>query len=131
MISCTCFRSSPATCARSLRGLIEILGVLAKDGDGEGVTILDEDLAVAVEQDPTRRAQRERALMVVLRHLLVLGVLDDLQDPEADAERGKRQDDGDLEHDQPLTDSPAIFTLDIVSLSTLGFRLWPLPDFDL
>ncbi len=92
------------------RGLIEILGVLAKDGDREGVTILDQDLAVAVEQDPTRRAQSERALMVVLRHLLVLLVLSDLQDPETHGECGKRHNHGDLEYDQSLADSPAIFT---------------------
>jgi hypothetical protein len=91
-------------------GLIEILGVLAKDGDREGVTILDQNFSVAVEQDPTRRAQGERALMVVLRHLLVFLVLSNLQDPETHGERSKRHNHGDLECDQSLADSPAIFT---------------------
>ncbi len=54
-------------------------------------------LPVAIEHDPARRAQRERPLVVVLRHLLELRVLDDLQHPEADGERREDPDDGVLE----------------------------------
>ena len=93
------------------RRAIEVLGVFAEDRNGERVPILDEDLPVAIEQHAARRAQSERPLVVVLRHLLVLVVLNDLEDPETDPERGEHHDHGELEHHQPLTDSPAIFTL--------------------
>src|SRR6185295_1957960 len=121
------FQVEPRHAREESRGLTKVLGVLAQDGDREGVTVLDEHLAVAVEQDPTRRAQRERALMVVLRHLLVLVVLSDLQDPETHAERGKRHDHGDLEYDQSLADSPAIFTRRRIEPPT-AYRLLPTSD---
>ena len=79
--------------ASSRIGAIEILGVLADDRDVERVAVLDEDLAVAVEEDAARRAQRQRALVVVLRHLLELRVLDDLEEPEADRQHGEHHDD--------------------------------------
>ena len=49
--------------------------------------------AVAVEHDAARRAQRERPLMVVLRHLLELRVLHDLEHPEADRQHREHADD--------------------------------------
>ena len=63
--------------------------MLADERDVEGVPVLDEDLAVAVEQHAARRAQRQRALVVVLRHLVELLVLDDLEEPEPDARAPK------------------------------------------
>jgi hypothetical protein len=69
---------------------VQILGVLADDRDAVGAAVLDQHLAVAVEHDAARRPQRERPLMVVLRHLLELRVLHDLQHPEADREDRER-----------------------------------------
>ena len=68
---------------------VEILGVLADDGDGERAAVFDQDLAVAIEHDTARRAQRDGALVVVLGQLLELLVLDDLQVPEAERENGE------------------------------------------
>ncbi len=68
---------------------VEVLGVLADDGDGERAAIFDEHLAVAIEHHAARRAQGDRALMVVLGELLELLVLDDLQVPEAEGENRK------------------------------------------
>src|SRR6266545_3980763 len=73
------------------------------------MSILDEHLAVAVVQHAARRAQRERPLVVVLGHLLVLGVFDNLEEPEADAEDRKYRDTGDLQHGEPDGNPPAIF----------------------
>src|SRR5262249_37256109 len=88
---------------------VEILGVLANDRNRERVTVIDEHLTVAVVQHTARRAQRERPLVIVCRHFLVLGVLDDLQEPEADAERGKHDHACHLHYGEPDRDSPAIF----------------------
>ena len=65
--------------------------------------------AVAIEHHAARRAQRDRALMVVLGELFELLVLDDLQVPEAEGEN--RKDDGTphLQHDEPNRDAAAIF----------------------
>ena len=68
---------------------VEILGVLADDGDGERAAVFDQDFAVAIEHDTARRAQRDGALVVVLGQLLELLVLDDLQVPEAERENGE------------------------------------------
>src|SRR5437762_7994678 len=89
--------------------LVEIFRVLADDRDGEGVAVLDEDLAVAVVEHSARRAQRDRALIVVFRHLGVLVVLDDLQEPEADRQRRKHRDARDLQHGQPRRNPSSIF----------------------
>ena len=72
---------------------VQVFRVLAHDRNAVGVAVLDEHLAFAVEDDAARRAQGERPLMVVLRHLFELRVLDDLQHPEADGEN--REDDRD------------------------------------
>src|SRR5204863_9927246 len=64
---------------------------------------------VAVVEHAARSAQRERPLVVVFRHLLVLGVLDDLEEPEADAKRGKHDHARHLQHGEPDTDTTAIF----------------------
>src|SRR6266508_3212511 len=60
-------------------------------------------------QHAARRAQRERPLVIVQRHLLVLLLLNDLEEPEANRQRGKRHDDADLQRDEPDGDSPTIF----------------------
>jgi hypothetical protein len=88
---------------------IDVLGVLADDGNRERVPIVDEHLAVSVVKHTARRAQRERPLVIVCGHFLVLGVLDDLQEPEADAERGKHDHAGHLQYGEPDSDAPAIF----------------------
>jgi hypothetical protein len=70
--------------------------VLADDGDGERAAILDEYLAVAIEHDAARRAQRDGALVVVLCQLLELLVLNDLQVPEAERENREHHGKADL-----------------------------------
>ena len=102
------FRIEPRHVGQQPHRAIEILGVLADDRNGEGVAVVDEDLAVAIEHHAARRTQRERALMIVLGHLLVLGVLNDLQDPETDPQRGKRDHGAHLQADQPCPDTPSI-----------------------
>ena len=57
------------------------------DRDVERGAVLDEHAAVAVEQHAARRPERQLALVVVLRHLLELRVLDDLEEPEAHGEQ--------------------------------------------
>jgi len=84
---------------QQFHGATEIFGVLADDRNREGVAVIDKDPAVAVEHHPTRRAQRQRALVIVRRHLLVLQVLHDLQGPEADSQRSKDDDGAHLQAD--------------------------------
>jgi hypothetical protein len=93
-------------CRQQAHRPVQILGVLAHDGDAIGVAILDEHDAVAIEHDAAWRAQRERALMVVLGHLLELRVLHDLEYPEAHRKEGKQRGDGVLSHTQPDPDAP-------------------------
>jgi hypothetical protein len=71
----------------------------------------DQKDAVPVVDQPARRPQGERPLVVVFGHLLVLVVLNDLENPEADGERRKRHDDADVKHDEPLANPPAILAL--------------------
>ncbi len=89
---------------------IEILGVLADDGNVEGVAVLDQHFAVAVEQHAARRPQRERPLVIVLRHLLEAGVLDDLEEPETDRQRRECHDDAHLENGEANRDAATIFS---------------------
>ena len=88
---------------------VQILRVLAHDRDAVGMAILDEHAAVAIEDEAARRTQRERALMVVLGHLLVLRVLDDLQHPEADRQHREHHHDDVLQHREANRQLPAIF----------------------
>ncbi len=90
--------------------VIQILRVLAHDRDAVRVAVHHQRLHVAIEHDAARRAQGERALMVVLGHFLELLVLHDLQDPEAHRQRGEEDDDGVLEDAQADADPPAILT---------------------
>ncbi len=64
-------------------GVVEVLRVLADNRNAVGVAVLDQHLAVAVEDHPARSAQRERALIVVLGQLRVLLVLGHLQAPRS------------------------------------------------
>jgi hypothetical protein len=105
----TCLGIEPRHVGQQLHRAIEILGVLADDRYGEGVAVVDEDPAVAVVHHAARRAQRKRPLMIVLGHLLVLGVLDNLQGPEADSQRGKHDHGADLQANQPRADASSIF----------------------
>ena len=77
---------------------IEILGVFADDRDVEGVAVLDQQLAGAVVDDAARRAQRQRALVVVLRHFLELGVLHHLEEPEPAGEQAEGHADRHPQH---------------------------------
>ena len=72
---------------------------------------------MAIEQHAARSPQRERALVVVLRHLLVLRVLRDLQDPETDRERREQEDRPDLQDDQPRADASPIFCYGHINVS--------------
>ena len=88
---------------------VEVLGVLADDGDGERTAILDQHLAVAIEHHAARRAQGDRALMVVLGQLVELLVLDDLQVPEAEGENRKHDGKAHLQHDETNRHAASIF----------------------
>ena len=87
---------------------LEIGGVLSNDRNAEGVAILDQHAAIAIEHDTARRAQRQRPLNVVFGHLLELRVLHDLQHPEADRQRRKDDDEPVLEDAQADADPPPI-----------------------
>ena len=65
--------------------------------------------AFAIEHEAARRPQRERALMVVLGHFVVLLVLHDLEDPEADGEERKRGGDDGLEACQSSAGFATVF----------------------
>ncbi len=54
---------------QDVQRLVEVLGLLADERDVEGVPVLDEDLAVAIEQHAARRRQRQPPHVIVLRHL--------------------------------------------------------------
>ena len=88
---------------------IEILRVLADDGDGERAAVFDEHRAVAIEHHAARRAQRDRALMVVLGKLPELLVLDDLEVPEAEGKNREHDGTAHLQHDEPNREAATIF----------------------
>ena len=71
------------------QGFVDVSRLLAIERDVEGVLVLDEDLAVAVEQHAARRRQRQAPAVVVLRHLVELLVLRDLEHPERDGEQSQ------------------------------------------
>jgi hypothetical protein len=99
--------------ARHLRQLrqrgVEVGCPFAVDRDRPRVAVLDEDLAVAIEEDAARRAQRDRAQAVVVRHLPVLLVLHDLQQPEADGQRREADDRANLQRGDPRVQALPIF----------------------
>ena len=80
---------------------IEVDRVQPDDGHVEGGAVLDEHATVPVVEHTARRSKRELALVVVLRHLLESGVLDDLEDPEADDQQDEERD-----HDCPKREDP-------------------------
>jgi hypothetical protein len=83
--------------------------VLSDDGDAEGLPVLDQQLSVAVEDDPARRPQREQPLMVVFGKFLELRVPDDLQHPEAHGKRREHHRDEVLQHGEANADAPPFF----------------------
>ena len=89
---------------------VEILQMLADNRHVEGSTVLDEYLAISVEQHPPRRAQGPRPLMVVLRHLQVSLVLSDLQQPEADCQHHEHRNSPYLQHGHAQREPPPIFS---------------------
>jgi hypothetical protein len=90
-------------------GAIQILTVLTDDRDAVRMAVLDENMAGSIEDDPARRAKRQRALVVVLRHLLELRMLRDLQHPEADGKNREQRDDHELHDRQARGDSASVF----------------------
>ncbi len=88
---------------------VQVLGLFADDGNAVGLTVLDQHLHVAIEDDAARRAQRQRPLVIVLGHLLELRVLHDLQHPEADGQHREHHDHDVLQDRQPDGDLAAIF----------------------
>ena len=88
-----------------VHGPVQVLRVLADDGDGEGFAILDKHPPVAVVQHAARRAQRQAALVIVLGEFLEAGVLHDLEVPETDGEASKDQGHGHLNGRQPGRDA--------------------------
>jgi hypothetical protein len=81
--------------------LVDIAAVLAQDRDSVSVAVLDHEPLLPVEEHAPRRPERQPALVVVLRHVSVDRVLDDLDVPEADAERDKRRRDDRRQRGQP------------------------------
>ena len=92
-----------------VQGLFEVLGLLAHQRDVEGAVILDQDLAVAVEQHAARRRQRQPPEMILLGHLRELLVLRDLEHPERHGEHGEQHGDDELERRQPHRQAAAVF----------------------
>ena len=90
-------------------GTVQVFRVLADDRDAVRGPVADQELAVAVEDHPARRAQRERPLMIVLRHLEEFLVLHDLQHPEAHREDRENDRNDRLQRRQPDADPPTIF----------------------
>jgi hypothetical protein len=70
--------------------------------------VLDEDPAVAIEEDAARRPQRQYAPVIFLRHLPELLVLRDLEHPEPDRQRREGDGDGILHEGQPQRQAAAI-----------------------
>ena len=66
-------------------------------------------VAVAIEHHAARRAQRNRALMVVLGELAELLVLDDLEVPEAEGEDREHDGTAHLQHDETNREAAPIF----------------------
>ena len=89
---------------------VEVLGVFADDRDVEGIAVLDQQAAGAVEDDAPRRAQGQRPLVVVLRHLLELGVLHHLVEPEAAGQQSEGDRHRYPQHVQPGGEAPLVFT---------------------
>ena len=88
---------------------IEVFCVLADDGNGERAAVFDEHRAVAIEHHAARRAQRDRALMVVLGKLPELLVLDDLDVPEAEGKNREQDGTPHLKHDETNREAASIF----------------------
>ena len=88
--------------------LIEVLRLFADQRDVERAAVLDEDLAVAIEQHAAWRGQRQPPKMIFLGHLPELLVLHDLEHPERHCQR--REEDGDdvLERRQPHRQAAAV-----------------------
>ncbi len=87
----------------------QIFRVLAHNRDAVRVAVLHHHAPVAIEHEAARRPQRKRALVVVLRHFVVLLVLHDLEHPEAHGQNGKHGRDNDLQAAETKAGFPAIF----------------------
>ena len=101
-----------SSCGRGqdAQGFVDVSRLLAIERDVDGVLVLDEDLAVAVEQHAARRRQRQAPAVVVLRHLVELLMLRDLEHPEGDGEHRKQRRHDDLHRGQPQAQiSPVVW----------------------
>ena len=87
---------------------IDVPRLLAQQRDVERALVLDEDLAVPVEQHAARRRQRQPPHVVVLRHLPELLVRGDLEHPERDRERREENRNDVLNDGEPLRQAAAI-----------------------
>src|SRR5207247_3162138 len=84
-------------------------GVLTHDREAVGMTVLDEHRSTAIEDEASRRAKRQRPLVVVLGHLLIFRVLHDLHHPEPDGEQRESESDPRLKKGQADADLATIF----------------------
>ena len=89
--------------------LVQIPAALADDLDRFSNFVDDERALLPIEQDSSRRRQRNHAEPVVLGHRVELVVLHDLQDPERDGEQAHADDGERAEHGQPRLQAATIF----------------------
>src|SRR6187200_65954 len=79
-----------------------------------------------IEQDSARRPQRQLALVIVLRHLLELRMLNDLEEPEAHGEQRKQHDGHDLKDGDARRQRLALFWYShggLLSATSLGYPI--------
>ena len=88
--------------------LIQILRLFAEKRDVEAVLVLDQDLAVPIEEDTARCGKREAPEVILGRHFREPVVLRNLEDPEPDRQRGKQPRDDVLNHRQPRGETATI-----------------------
>ncbi len=93
---------------QGVQRLIEVLRLLAHQRDVEGALVVDQDLAVAIEQHAARRRQRQPAQMVLFGDLFEFLVLRDLEDPEDDRQRPEDHRDDDLQRREAHRQAAAI-----------------------
>src|SRR4029453_6680837 len=106
-------------------GSIDVLGMLANDGDAVRVTVLDKPAPRGNEHQASGRTKGQGALVVFLGHLVKLGVLDDLQHPEADGQHREDHDHAVLQRRQAHRDLPPVFNYGhsryLASVPSFGF----------
>ena len=99
---------------------IEVLRLLAHQRDVLRLAVLDQHLAVTIEQRPARRPQRNLAGVVVLGFLEELVVLQDLDGPEGHDQHEEQHAEPDLHHGQARVQLGAIVRNDHRCISDRG-----------